>query len=69
MTEIFEARLDSYSGANMGPLYPFDETTKQITENVTGSWFLGSSLYVTGGSRLVVQGEHKNIRVWFMLGL
>ncbi len=57
MTDIYEARFDDYTGEPKGPVYPFDETTQQITTNITGSWYLESSLQVTQGSRLVVQGE------------
>ncbi|CAM9271896.1 unnamed protein product [Ectocarpus sp. 12 AP-2014] len=59
MTDIYESRIDTYTGENKGPVYPFDETTGGITNNVTGSWYLGSSLYVTEGARLVVQGLSK----------
>ncbi|CAN0287065.1 unnamed protein product, partial [Ectocarpus sp. 13 AM-2016] len=59
MTDIYESRIDTYTGENKGPVYPFDETTGGITNNVTGSWYLGSSLYVTEGARLVVQGSSK----------
>lgn len=55
MTDIYESRSDDTG--NKGPLYPFDETTLDISDTVTGSWYLESSLYITEGSRLVVQGE------------
>lgn len=57
MEDIYNARIDSYTNENKGPVYPFDEETKQIATNVTGSWYLGSSLFVTEGSKLMVQGE------------
>lgn len=57
MEDIFHARIDSYTGENKGPVYPFDEETKQLAVNVTGSWYLGSSLFVTEGSKLVVKGK------------
>ena len=55
LTDIYEARSDKQG--NKGPLYPFDETTKQTSETVTGSWYLESDLYVSQGAKLVVQGE------------
>lgn len=57
LTDLWESRLEKYG--NSGPVYPFDETTQTIAENVTGTWYLESSLYVTGGSNLVVQGTSK----------
>lgn len=57
LTDIYEARFDDYTGAPKGPVYPFNETTQQIAVDVTGSWYLESSLFVTQGSRLVIQGE------------
>lgn len=62
MTDLFEARIDAHTNENRGPVYPFDETTQQISTNVTGSWYLDASLFVTEGSRLVVQGEHRSER-------
>lgn len=59
MEDIFHARVDSYTGVNKGPVYPFDEETKQIAANVTGSWYLESSMFVTENSMLVVQGEQR----------
>eukprot|EP00903_Cladosiphon_okamuranus_P017823 g16402.t1 len=59
MEDIFHARIDSFTGENKGPVYPFDEETKTLAANVTGSWYLGSSLFVTEGSRLIVQGSTK----------
>lgn len=61
LTDIYESRIDTYTGENKGPVYPFDETTGGITNNVTGSWYLESSLYVTEGARLVVQGESSRV--------
>ncbi len=55
LTDIYESRLDKEG--NKGPLYPFDETTKETTDTVTGSWYLESDLYISQGSKLVVQGE------------
>lgn len=55
MTDIYESRMDGTG--NKGPLFPFDEATKQTTDVVTGSWYLSSDLYIEDGSRLVVQGE------------
>ncbi|CAM9724294.1 unnamed protein product [Laminaria digitata] len=49
--DIYEAR-----GDKLGPIYPFDEESQTIARNVTGSWYLSSTLYVTQGSTLVVQG-------------
>ena len=49
--DIYEARAH-----RPGPVYPFDERTQSIAANVTGSWYLASSLYVTQGSTLLVQG-------------
>lgn len=57
MSDIYHARIDSYTQENKGPVFPFDETTQEKTANVTGSWYLESSLFVTEGSRLLVQGE------------
>lgn len=59
MEDIFHARIDSHTGENKGPVYPFDEETQSIATNVTGSWYLGSSLFVTEGSKLIVQGERR----------
>lgn len=53
MTEIYESRKDK----DGNPLHPFDETTKQTTDTLTGSWYLSSDLYIVDGSRLLVQGE------------
>ena len=53
MTEIYESR----KGKEGNPLHPFDETTKQTTDTMTGSWYLTSDLYIEDGSRLLVQGE------------
>lgn len=55
LTDIYESRVDKYG--NKGPLYPFDETAMEKSDSVTGSWYLESTLYITEGSRLVVQGE------------
>lgn len=55
LSDIYESRLDKTG--NKGPVYPFDETTMEKSDTVTGSWYLESTLYVTEGSRLVVQGE------------
>ena len=49
--DIYEARAH-----RPGPVYPFDEETQSIAANVTGSWYLASTLYITQGSTLLVQG-------------
>lgn len=49
--DIYEARAH-----RPGPIYPFDEETQSITSNFTGSWYLSSSLYITQGSTLLIQG-------------
>lgn len=54
MTDIFTARY-AKSGLT-GPLYPIDPSTNQFVPNITGSWYLESSLYVTQGSTLIVRG-------------
>lgn len=71
LTDIYESRLDKEG--NKGPLYPFDETTKEKTDTVTGSWYLEADLYISDGSKLVVQGEsvscveHSCISIYFFL--
>ncbi|CAN0251238.1 unnamed protein product [Ectocarpus fasciculatus] len=57
LTDIYESRSDGTE--NKGPLYPFDETTLSTTNTITGSWYLESSLYITEGSKLTVQGKSK----------
>lgn len=54
MTDIYESRLDNTG--NKGPIYPFDERTLEKSDDVTGSWYVESELYVTQGSRLLIQG-------------
>ena len=48
---------DIWESLKAGPVSPFDEKTGKITANATGTWYLGSSLYITEGSTLVVQGS------------
>lgn len=55
LTDIWEFRSDKFG--NKGPLYPFDEATQMISDNFTGSWYLDSSIYIIGGSKLVLRGS------------
>lgn len=54
MTDIYESRLEKYG--NSGPVYPFDDKAQAISDTVTGSWYLESTLYVSESSYLIVQG-------------
>ncbi|CAM9422628.1 unnamed protein product [Ascophyllum nodosum] len=49
LTDIWEARV-------AGPVYPFDDETGQLAASPTGSWYIGSSLYIQEGSTLMIQG-------------
>lgn len=60
MTDIYESRVDNTG--NKGPVYPVDESTMQISDTVTGSWYLEADLYITEGSKLILKGESTAVR-------
>ncbi|CAM9815160.1 unnamed protein product, partial [Sphacelaria rigidula] len=54
LSGIYESRYTKYGFT--GPLFPYDEETNMLVQNVTGAWYLNSSVYVTSGSTLVMRG-------------
>lgn len=54
LSDIYLSRYAAYGFT--GPLYPYDAGNNTLVHNITGQWYLNSSLYVTTDSTLVVRG-------------